>query len=1032
MSETRINVGKINIIWKGNQGGAVEDRTMAPPYDYRGFAENQHSRENGFQPPPGLPGLLKSHKRPLLWPCIGFLMGATYPIPIRFPKCLTVVRWIALLCIFAAVTVNVLRRLLKAGAAGSRRIGRVPAVYKMSAAGSAGGCASGSAAGVILLVAVGFMLGAMRADAWQRKILSAEYLANAAWSRTLGGVQSENPLVIVEVMSNPKTGERRTEFSGKIHRLIDATSGETSSLMLSDWKGLLVNVSIFQGQSSASIRRRDILVVSGKFSVPQSAKNPGEFDYRRYLMSKGIFAELKGTVKGRVHGNSQVIQPGLDKGPTGGLDKPGQAVRLDGLGQPWHMSRPPWPDVCREFFQRISLYIETRIDEALVGEEQGILKALFLGDRGEISSQDSAGFRLSGLYRFIAITGFHVEMASRAVERLSRKITKNVNASRILGVLAAWFWAGLSGWSTGPLRAFLCVVLRHFAFWTRWKHETLAACAVCGIVIGFRIPYPLLDTSFQLSFAGMVSAWVTREYVSVFGSRLRLGMVRRSLLQSLFMAALLLPLLACHFQDVSIAGFFLGGLWAVLAVAGMLSFVPVLCFPWFAGKALGWLSFFVLHGMRYLSNSVARLPAVSFAFPAPGLIETLSYYGIVLLLLEAVRQGPGRRPAKRLALPALSLILFLSVFMRYYISSPQVVFLSVGQGDCVIVRTGLTLIIVDTGTYDAASRVLAPYLKRQGIRRIDLCIVSHLHSDHAGGLEVLCSGFDVKEIMTCPGSKEAVAEMIAASAHTKITEAGAGEVYRIGNAIIEVVHPAKGAGTGAGTGAGIHTGAGRGMGVGTGAVTGTGAGGKSTGSQGEAGTALAGIATSSGQGGDGYSNEDSLVFTLQAQGFPAYLEFWGDAPGKVVMDLIEAPETGQGIGQADQEKWSKWPAEAFQGLSRAVVPIVKVPHHGSPDSLVFGFYGRLSNGLGAISGSGAGSGPEAGSGIGASSGAAQPAGSSGVAIISVGPNSYGHPSQDVIESAEKNGFQVLRTDLDGAVMVRIYRTRIRVKPFLRW
>ncbi len=289
---------------------------------------------------------------------------------------------------------------------------------------------------------------------------------------------------------------------------------------------------------------------------------------------------------------------------------------------------------------------------------------------------------------------------------------------------------------------------------------------------------------------------------------------------------------------------------------------------------------------------------------------------------------------------------------------------------------------------------------------------------------MLCSGFDVKEIMTCPGSKEAVAEMIPASAHTKITEAGAGEVYRIGNAIIEVVHPAKGAGTGAGTGAGIHTGAGRGMGVGTGAVTGTGAGGKSTGSQGEAGTALAGIATSSGQGGDGYSNEDSLVFTLQAQGFPAYLEFWGDAPGKVVMDLIEAPGTEHRFGLSSH---GKWPAEAFQGLSRAVVPIVKVPHHGSPDSLVFGFYGRLSNGLGAISG------PEAGSGMGASSGVAQPAGLSfGVAIISVGPNSYGHPSQDVIESAEQNGFQVLRTDLDGAIIVRIYRTRIRVKPFLRW
>ncbi len=906
---------------------------MAPPYNYRRFADNQYSRENGFRPPPGLPGLLKSHKRPLLWPCIGFLLGATYPIPIRFPKYLTVLLWIALVCSLTAVTANICKRLPKAGRAGltdGSAADSRDGFTGGSAFGPTGDCGSRSAAGsttrraagVILLVLAGFVFGVMRADAWQQKILSAELLANAPRPQTLDGVQAENPLVMVEVMSNPKTGARRTEFLGKIHILIDATSGEASSLMLPDWKGLLVNASVYQGQSSDFIRCGDILVVSGKFSIPQCAKNPGEFDYRRYLMSKGIFIELKGTVR-----------PG-------------------GPGQPRHVSSPPWFDVCRWFFQRISLYIETRIDEAFIGEEQGILKALFLGDRGEISTQDSAGFRLSGLYRFIAIAGFHVDMASGAVERISKKITKNIHASRILGLLAAWFWAGISSWSTGALRAFLCIALRHFAFWTRWKYETLAACAFCGIVIGFRIPYPLLDTAFQLSFAGMVSAWVTREYVSVLGSRFRLGMVRRSLIQSFLMAGLLLPPLACHFQDVSIAGFFLGGLWAVLAMAGMLSFVPVLCLPLFAGKALGWLPFFVLHGMRYLSNAAARLPVASFAFPVPGLIETLSYYGIVLALLEAARQGTARKSVKRLALPVLSLILFVSVFMRYYLPWPQVVFLSVGQGDCAVVRTGLAVIVIDTGTPDAASRVLVPYLKRQGIRQIDLCIVSHLHLDHAGGLGLLCGGFNVKEIMTCPGSKGAVAEMIAPCTHTKITEAGAGEVYRIGNAIVEVVYPVKGTGRGASAG------------------------------------------TGSTQTAAGFSNEDSLVLTLQAQGFPAYLEFWGDAPGKVVTNLIRAAKQGHGFGPAGH---GEWPSGALQGLPREVVPIVKVPHHGSPESLVFGFYER----------------------------------SSGVAVISVGPNSYGHPSKDVIESAEENGFQVFRTDLDGAVTVRVYRTRVRVKPFLR-
>ena len=38
-----------------------------------------------------------------------------------------------------------------------------------------------------------------------------------------------------------------------------------------------------------------------------------------------------------------------------------------------------------------------------------------------------------------------------------------------------------------------------------------------------------------------------------------------------------------------------------------------------------------------------------------------------------------------------------------------------------------------------------------------------------------------------------------------------------------------------------------------------------------------------------------------------------------------------------------------------------------------------------------------------------------VAVISVGKNNYGHPSDDVIEKFRETGIIVCRTDLDGAV-----------------
>jgi len=54
-----------------------------------------------------------------------------------------------------------------------------------------------------------------------------------------------------------------------------------------------------------------------------------------------------------------------------------------------------------------------------------------------------------------------------------------------------------------------------------------------------------------------------------------------------------------------------------------------------------------------------------------------------------------------------------------------------------------------------------------------------------------------------------------------------------------------------------------------------------------------------------------------------------------------------------------------------------------------------------------------------------------VAVISVGPNDYGHPSSDVIAVLEESGATVLRTDRDGDVVVRFDRLGVRRRRVTR-
>ena len=70
----------------------------------------------------------------------------------------------------------------------------------------------------------------------------------------------------------------------------------------------------------------------------------------------------------------------------------------------------------------------------------------------------------------------------------------------------------------------------------------------------------------------------------------------------------------------------------------------------------------------------------------------------------------------------------------------QLVFLDVGQGDAVLVRSpeGRTALI------DAGPRSIVAQLRELGLDAIDLAIASHPHADHIGGMEHVLRAFPVR------------------------------------------------------------------------------------------------------------------------------------------------------------------------------------------------------------------------------------------------------------------------------------------------
>jgi competence protein ComEC len=80
----------------------------------------------------------------------------------------------------------------------------------------------------------------------------------------------------------------------------------------------------------------------------------------------------------------------------------------------------------------------------------------------------------------------------------------------------------------------------------------------------------------------------------------------------------------------------------------------------------------------------------------------------------------------------------------------RLTFLSVGQGDCAVFQHRGTTVLVDVGpsneNFDSGERIVAPSLRRLGVKTIDLVLISHPDADHFGGLPAIFRHFNVGKI----------------------------------------------------------------------------------------------------------------------------------------------------------------------------------------------------------------------------------------------------------------------------------------------
>ncbi|MCG8604817.1 DNA internalization-related competence protein ComEC/Rec2 [bacterium] len=484
---------------------------------------------------------------------------------------------------------------------------------------------------------------------------------------------------------------------------------------------ILVHIRFPQATSSYG----DELIIRGRLRKPRDRRNPGEFDYRAYLLAQGIYGIVS------VSYSSQVELISSENGS-------------------WILRNVVYP---------IKSYLEEYLNNHLPDRVSALLKGLLIGQRGEVTPELRDSFAKVGVVHLLAVSGLHVGFIMIIFMGVLGLLRVPYTGRVILTLMALIFYSYLTNLKPPVVRASIMGGLLLGSSVLSRKIDVFNTLAIAALVILIDNPLELSQSGFQLSFGAVISiVYLFPKFRRFIRLRVRkiqkLWFVRYPvdlILVSLAVYLGTLPFTVYYFDRLPNLALLANLVCVPLAFLGLASGIVAAALNLFLpGLALLYLnaSFVFLQTLINLVSWASQLPMAYWQIYKFSSVEGLLYF-IGLVLLLNMKRPSARRWLILYTLFLANILLWWQIFTRD--ETLKVVYFDVGQGDAAL----LTFpdgrhALIDGGPRgmhsDAGEWVIAPYLKREGIDEIDVVVLSHADADHLGGLPYIFRHFRVHEV----------------------------------------------------------------------------------------------------------------------------------------------------------------------------------------------------------------------------------------------------------------------------------------------
>lgn len=474
----------------------------------------------------------------------------------------------------------------------------------------------------------------------------------------------------------------------------------------------------------------DSIQFFSKVHAPRNARNPGEFDFQKFLAQKGIYciAYLNSQNQLKILGSSE-----------------GNFL--------WAKIIFPMREGIHNVFQKLH-----------TKESAGFLSGIILGDKSEISPETREDFANSGIIHLLAVSGLHVGFIALIILTLGSVFRFPLGGRILFLFVSLLFYSLLTDLRPSVIRASLMLFIFFFGTYLQRRSNGINSVSAAGVLILIFSPSQAFDLGFQLSFAAVFGIFI---FEPIIWQRVKMKFqilqneekviskaltffIRLGLVSVTAQLGTLIPVLI-YFGKIPVGGVFTNFFAIPLAglIVGTGVFTLLISPIEFLANIYANANEFFITSLFRIAEFFANLDFLVLHLKNPNKFELL-LAGLLLFLVFCLFKLGTK---KRFFALSTYILLFGSYLVLKQFQEPKlrVTFIDIGQGDASLIQfpNGENW-LYDGGVagfnFDSGEKIILPLLEFYRIDTLNTILVSHPDADHLGGIVKVLEDFPVKKV----------------------------------------------------------------------------------------------------------------------------------------------------------------------------------------------------------------------------------------------------------------------------------------------